>query len=161
MSAFCRECQVPLNEDVIVCPGCGATTRGVSEIGTIDVVLAAAGFLVLLVIVVAIGKVYGVATLRFVVIIWSIDAAVMAALGYAIGRNRGRGGAGIILGLFLGPLGCGMAFFLPMSPEIESRHRYLVSLETERLRRTHETKAEAEAAADVDFENWRMSRDGA
>jgi hypothetical protein len=46
-------------------------------------------------------------------LVWAL---VCGGLGYACGAGRGRGGAGFMLGIFLGPLGWLLALFLPAAP---------------------------------------------
>jgi hypothetical protein len=38
---------------------------------------------------------------------------ISSVVGWMIGNSRGRPGAGFLCGFLLGPLGCGVAFFLP------------------------------------------------
>lgn len=48
-----------------------------------------------------------------VVIFCALVALVFGLMGSACGRSRRRGWAGFWLGFLLGPLGCGVALFLP------------------------------------------------
>lgn len=43
----------------------------------------------------------------------AVGVIVMTTLGWMIGESRGRPGAGLMCGLFLGPLGVILALFLP------------------------------------------------
>ena len=58
--------------------------------------------------------------------------ALSAWLGYWIGSQRGRGGAGALLGLCLGPLGWLIAAVLPTTAALEARRQHDIAAWLER-----------------------------
>ena len=67
-------------------------------------------------------------------------AATWSTLGYGILRRCGRGSNGLMLGLFLGPLGCAIAFSISASdPDASVTTKTQKSASTKKAKRSHIT----------------------
>jgi hypothetical protein len=73
---------------------------------------------------------YGPAWL--VVLYLTVGTLAWIGPAWMVGASRGRSSAGLVLGIFLGPIGLIAAFLLPASPEREAQYRAEV---LKRLRR--------------------------
>ena len=61
-------------------------------------------------------------------------AAVCCLIGAGIGSNRGQGGAGALLGLFLGPIGVLLCLTMKTTPEYAAARAEAIEAERRRLR---------------------------
>jgi hypothetical protein len=78
-------------------------------------------------------------------LIFIILAAGMAAAGYFIGNTKGRGGLGVILGLFLGPIGWVIVLLLPAQTNNALPADYIARRNSSRYGTSPERRAKDEA----------------
>lgn len=77
----------------------------------------------------------------FLLLVWAVGGGL---IGGVVGRSRGRGDVGALLGMVLGPIGWLIAAFLPRTPRAEAEHRLRVEHEIDRAKRAAQDRAAGE-----------------
>jgi hypothetical protein len=88
-----------------------------------------------------------------VLILWVV---VFGGVGHELGSYRGRGGAGFLLSMLLGPVGWLLTVLLPRTPGNEAAHRLAVAQKMRQLRAAQAEK-DARREADVDAHAQRVA----
>jgi hypothetical protein len=88
------------------------------------------------------------------IVIWLVVAVLFGVVGLAIGKGKGRPGAGFWLGFTFGPIGLVIIAVLDRTPEAEARHQTAVrgvlqpTAHTSPARRAHFSEMREAAAGD-------------